>query len=54
MIDLSHENRMQPQNVAIVFGPTLLWHSDDPTRYSYYVPLHLLFFNLDQHNTELE
>ena len=25
MVELSKENRMQVQNVAIVFGPTLMW-----------------------------
>ena len=25
MVELSKENRMEVQNVAIVFGPTLIW-----------------------------
>lgn len=25
VMDVSHMNRMQTQNIAIVFGPTLLW-----------------------------
>ncbi|XP_012940687.1 rho GTPase-activating protein 15 isoform X7 [Aplysia californica] len=29
VIEVSHENRMQTQNVAIVFGPTLLWYNED-------------------------
>ena len=29
VIDKSHENRMQTQNVAIVFGPTLMWTEGD-------------------------
>nr|KAG5704057.1 hypothetical protein BaRGS_017561 [Batillaria attramentaria] len=29
LIQFSHENRMQAQNVAIVFGPTLMWAEGD-------------------------
>ncbi|GFS12312.1 rho GTPase-activating protein 12 [Elysia marginata] len=29
IIEYSHENRMQVQNVAIVFGPTLMWQQEE-------------------------
>ncbi|CAL1535833.1 unnamed protein product [Lymnaea stagnalis] len=29
VVEVSHRNRMQTQNIAIVFGPTLLWQEED-------------------------
>ncbi|RUS71837.1 hypothetical protein EGW08_020400 [Elysia chlorotica] len=29
VIEFSHENRMQVQNIAIVFGPTLMWQQEE-------------------------